>query len=183
MPAAQEPQLDADKKQRLLGVFERLLPLIDALADKLRLVICLGVLVSVWLAVWMFFLKQFSLGTSLAIAATSLLPTLILSKFWWSLDELKDLPKIADRMADDAKAEFKASLQTIRLENVPKLSFIGAGKKLWSIGGMVGEVREIVGSYLSLSTLLNPFMLILGTIAFVSVFLLFFVGIVLAFFV
>jgi hypothetical protein len=41
----------------------------------------------------------------------------------------------------------------------------------------------LVGSYISISTLVNPFMLVLGVISFVSVFLLFLLGIMLVFFV
>ncbi|MEQ1740711.1 MAG: hypothetical protein ABL884_12490, partial [Methyloglobulus sp.] len=66
---------------------------------------------------------------------------------------------------------------------VPKLGFFSAGKSLWSIGAMAAEARELVGSYISVATLVNPFMLVLGVISLFSVFLLFFVGIVLAFFV
>jgi len=48
---------------------------------------------------------------------------------------------------------------------------------------MAAEASDLMGSYLSVATLVNPFMLILGVISFISVFLLFLVGVALAFFV
>jgi hypothetical protein len=175
--------LEPEKKQRLLSIFERLLPLVDNLADKLRLFLILGLLVTAWLVVWCYFLKHYSIGITATVGIAAFLPTLILARFWWALEELKNLPNIAGDMVGDAKTELRASVQNIRAGKVPKLGFLSAGKGLWSVGAMAVEARELMGSYIGLSTLVNPFMLVLGVISFVSVFLLFLLGIVLAFFV
>jgi hypothetical protein len=177
-----KPTLEADKQERLQTIFGKLLPMVDALADKLRLIWILGLLISVWLAVWCIILKHYSWTIGLVVASLALLPTLILFRFWWALEELKNLPEIAGEMAGDAKSEFQASVQNLRAGKLPKLSFFGAGKSLWSIGSLATEARELAGSYLSLATLANPFMLILGVISLFVVFILFLAGIVLAFF-
>ena len=175
--------IDPEKKQRLLAIFEQLLPLVDSLADKLRLTWILGLLVAVWLVAWLSYLKHFSLGITVIVGIAALLPTLILARFWWALEELKNLPNIAGQMVGDAKTGFQESVQNIRAGKASKLGFFSAGKRLWSVGAMASEARELVGSYINLSTLVNPFMLVLGAISFVGIFLLFLVGILLAFFV
>ena len=40
---------------------------------------------------------------------------------------------------------------------------------MWSIGSMAGEARELLGSYISIGTLANPFTLILGALSLVGV--------------
>jgi len=175
--------LAPEQKQRLLVIFERMLPVVDSLADKLRLILILGLLVIVWLVVWFFFLKHFSFGITAITGIAALLPTLILARFWWALEELKNLPDIAGQMMGDAKSELQESVQNIRAGKALKLGFFSAGKSLWSVGTMVTEARDLLGSYLSITTLVNPFMLFLGGLSLLIVFLLFLVSIILAFFI
>lgn len=175
--------LAPEQKQRLLAVFEKLLPVVDSLADKLRLIFILGLLVTGWLVVWLFFLKQFSLGITAITGIATLLPTLILGRFWWALEELKNLPDIAGQMVGDAKNELQESVQNIRAGKVPKLGFFRAGRSLWSIGGMVSEARDLLGSYLSITTLVNPFMPALGVLSLLIMFMMCVVSIILALFV
>ncbi|MEQ1545465.1 MAG: hypothetical protein ABL924_10500 [Methyloglobulus sp.] len=183
MAEEQVTTITSEKKQRLLSIFERLLPLVDSLADKLRLFLILGILVTLWLVVWCHFLKHYSLSITVTLGIAAFFPTLILARFWWALEELKNLPDIAGQVVGDAKTELQESVQNIRAGKVPKVGFFSAGKSLWSVGAMASEARELVGSYISISTLVNPFMLVLGVISFVSVFLLFLLGIMLVFFV
>jgi hypothetical protein len=183
VPVKNVTPLEPDKKNRLLAIFKNLLPLIDGLADKLRLLWILGLLISVWLVAWCFYFKHYSLGITVFAGIAALLPTLILLRFWWALEELKNLPDIAGEMAGDAKSELQESVQNIRAGKIPKLSFFSAGKSLWSIGAMASEAGELIGSYISVATLANPFMLVLGGLSIVGIFVLFAVGIVLAFLV
>lgn len=168
-----------DKKQRLLDIFQRLLPMVDSVADKLRFALVLGLALDGWIFVWLYFLKQFSLTSSLIVAGVVLLPLLIILRFWWALEELKDLPNIAGRMMGDAKNEIRETAQGIRAGSVQKLSFLGSAKSLLSIGSMASEARELMGSYISLGTLVNPLSLILGVLSLLFVLLLILVGIVL----
>lgn len=169
-----------ENKQRFLVLFERLLPLVDGIADKLRLVLVMGVLLIVWIGVWFAVIKHFSLTVTALVVGLSSLPLLILLRFWWALEELKDLPNIAGQMVGDAKNEIKASVQEIRAGKT-KLSFFSATKGLWSIGAILRESREFLGSYIGISTLINPFMLILGVASLCFVFLLLLTGVVLGF--
>lgn len=176
-PNTQAPE----NKQRLLALFERILPLIDGVADKLRFVLILGVLMVIWIGVWLLVIKHFSLTISLLALGLGLLPLIVLFQFWWALEELKDLPNIAGQMLGDAKNEIKESVQGIRAGNIPKLGFLSASKGLWSLGSMLRESKELLGSYVSISTLINPFMLILGVASLGSVFLLILISMVLVF--
>jgi hypothetical protein len=174
--------LEPEKKQRLWSIFESLLPLVDRLADKLRLFWILGLLVTVWLTVWCFYLKHFSLMVTVLAGVAALLPVLVLIQFWWALEGLKNLPEIAGRMAGDAKSGLQESVQNFRSGKAPKLSLFNAGKGLWSVGAMATEANELIGSYISFATLVNPIMLVLGVVSIVSVHLLFLIGILLVFF-
>ncbi|WGZ94377.1 MAG: hypothetical protein QJT81_21815 [Candidatus Thiothrix putei] len=169
----------ADKRHRLLVIFERLLPLVDSVADKVRFAALLGMGLDVWIFIWLFFLKGTSLTSALIVAGVVLLPLLILLRFWWALEELKDLPTIAGQMLDDAQGEITETVQGIRAGQVQKLGFLSSAKSLWSIGSLAGEARELIGSYLSIGTLVNPFSLILGVLSLLFVLLLGVVGFVL----
>ncbi|WML92345.1 hypothetical protein [Thiothrix lacustris] len=167
------------KQARLLVIFERLLPLVDSVSDKVRFAALLGVGLDVWIFIWLFFLKGFSLSSALIVAGVVMLPLLILLRFWWALEEIKDLPNIAGRMMTDAKGEIQETVQGIRAGQVQKLGFLSSAKSLWSIGSMASEARELVGSYISIGTLVNPLSLILGVLSLLFVLLLVLVGLVL----
>ena len=83
-------------------------------------------------------------------------------------------------MMGDAKDEFRQSIQGIRGGDVPKLSLLSATKGMWSVRSMLGEASELLGSYISISTLINPFMLVLGVLSLGSFIFLLLASIVLA---
>lgn len=166
-------------QQRLLEIFNRLLPLVDSVSDKVRFAALLGVGLDAWIFVWLYFLKHFSLTSSLVVAGVLLLPILILLRFWWVLEDIKDLPNIAGEMMNDAKGEIKETVQGIRAGNTQKLGFLSSAKSLWSIGSMATEARELVGSYISIGTLVNPLSLILGALSLLFVLLLILISIAL----
>ena len=171
---------EVDTKQaRLLVIFDHLLPLVDSVSDKVRFAALLGLGLDVWIFVWLFFLKGFSLSSALMVAGVVLLPLLILLRFWWALEEIKDLPNIAERMMTDAQGEIQETVQGIRAGQVQMLGFLRSAKSLWSIGSMASEARELVGSYISIGTLVNPLSLVLGVVSLLFVLLLVFVGLVL----
>ncbi len=172
---AEEPST----KQRLLELFEKMLPLVDGVSDKIRFAALLGLGVDIWIFVWLYFLKHFSVTGSLVVAAVLLIPVLILLRFWWVMEELKDLPSIAGRMMEDAKDEIRDTAHGIRAGNVQKLGFIGSAKSLWSIGSMATEAKELVGSYINIGALVNPFSLILGVTSLLAILLLALIGILL----
>lgn len=167
------------KQAALLDMFDRMLPIVDGMADSIRNTALLGVLLVAWVFVWLFFLRDFSLMTALVVSGVALLPLLILARFWWALEELKGLPDIVEDMVDDAKGEFHETVQGIRAGDKQKMGLIGSMKNLWSVGSLAREAKELVGSYISIGTLMNPFMLILGVFSLLFVLLLTLVGIVL----
>jgi hypothetical protein len=183
MTQEQNNTLATEKSSRLIAVFEKLLPMVDAVSDKIRLFVILGFFATIWLVVWCFVIKHYHWGIGAAAGLTAFLPTLILSRFWWALEELKNLPDIAGEMVGDAKSELKASVQDIRTGSMPKISLFSAGKSLWSIGAMASEAKELLGSYLSVATLANPLMMVLGLLSLFGIMALVFLGVILAFFV
>lgn len=179
-PQAKVPtETQSNVQQRLLDIFTRLLPMVDSVADKLRLALIVGVVLVVWIFIWLFFLKDYSISTALLVAGVALLPLLVIVRFWWALEELKDLPHIADRMLDDAKGNFTATVQGIRVGNNQKLGFIKSASSLWNIGSLATEARSLLGSYISIGTLVNPLSLILGVLSLLFVLVLIVVGLVL----
>lgn len=169
IPAGQD---SVDLQQRLLTLFEKLLPLVDSVADKLRFVLLLGVGLLVWIFVWMFFLQGFSLTTALVITGVSLLPLLVILRFWWALEELKDLPDIIEDMLEDAQDGFHDTVQSIRSGEKQAVGLLSSVKKLWSVGALAGEARELLGAYISIGTLANPFALVLGILSLLFILLL-----------
>lgn len=169
----------ASLQARALEIFEKLLPLVDSVADKLRFALLLGTGLIVWIFVWLFFLKGISLNSSLIVAGIAALPLLVILRFWWALEELKGLPEIVEDMVDDAKGEFQATVDGIRAGDKQKVGLLGSVKKLWSVGSLAGEARELLGSYISIGTLANPFSLVLGVLSLLFVLLLVLVSIVL----
>lgn len=166
-------------QQRLLNLFERLLPVVDSVADKLRFALILGVVLVAWIFIWLYFLKSVSLGSASLVAGIALLPLLIVARFLWALEELKDLPAIADRMLDDAQGSLTATVKGLQTGTVDKVSLLGSAKKLWNIRGMAGEARELLGSYVSIGTLINPLSLMMGVLSLLFVIFLVLVSIVL----
>lgn len=154
-----------DKKLRLLALFERMLPLIDSIAGSLQWVLILGGLSMCWIGYWAFVLKHYAWWVTGLLVLFALIPLAVILQFWWSIVQLRDLPTIAGQMFGDAKNEIRSSIQGLQSGQTLKSSFFGAGKKLFSLGSMAMEARELMGSYISVTTLMNPFMLVLGVIA------------------
>lgn len=171
----------APAKQRLLEIFDSLLPLVDSVADKLRFALILGVGLVGWIGGWLYFIGHVSLSSCLIITGLTLLPIIIIARFWWALEELKDLPNIAQNMMSDASSEISETVKGIRAGNVKKLSMFGSAKSLWSIGSLASEAKELLGSYISIGTLVNPLSLMLGFLSLLFVLLLIVVGVVLLF--
>ncbi len=82
-------------------------------------------------------------------------------------------------MMSDAKGEIGETVQGIRAGQVQKLGFLSSAKSLWSIGSLASEARELLGSYISIGTLVNPFSLVLGVVSLLFVLLLVVIGLVL----
>lgn len=172
---------EQSNKARLLDTFERLIPLVDGISDSIRFAVLLGAGLAIWVFVWLFMLNDFSAKTAGVIAGISLIPALILSRFWWALEELKGLPDIVTEMIDDAKEDVQETVQSFRNGNVKKAGLFGSVKSLLSIRSILSEAEDMLGSYISISALVNPFWLILGIFSLIAVMILVLVGAILAF--
>lgn len=172
------PTEQPSTKQRLLELFQKLLPLVDSVSDKIRFAALLGLGLDIWIFVWLYFIKQFSVSSALIVAGVLLLPVLILLRFWWALEEIKDLPSIAGRMMEEAKGEIREAVQNLDAGQIRKLSLLGSAKSLWSISSMASEAKELLGSYISIGALANPFTLMLGALSLVGVFIMTLLGLI-----
>lgn len=168
-----------EDKQHLLDIFERLIPLVDSLSDSIRFAVLLGAGLATWIFLWMFLVNDYSLTAAGIITALSAIPALILSRFWWALEELKELPDIVSDAMGDAKEEVKETIQQLHNGDIKKAGLLGSAKSLFSIRSILSEADDLLGSYISMSALINPLWLILGAFSLIAVILLILIGFVL----
>lgn len=157
---------------QLLGVFNKLLPLIDNVSDGLRFIALLGLAITMWLFIWMFFILDWSVIATAIITSLVFIPSFVLLRFWWVLVDLKDLPDIAEEILEDVNAEVKSTWQDIRSGKKQTLSFIGQAKNLWEMKSLLGQLDEVFSQYLNIGLLVNPFSLLVAILSVLAVFVL-----------
>ncbi|MCK5901732.1 MAG: hypothetical protein KAG28_01170 [Cocleimonas sp.] len=170
------------EKDRLLATFERMIPLVDSISDSVRFAVLMGVALTLWIFVFLFALKGYELITAMIIAVITLIPALILSRFWWALEELKNLPDILSEALDDAKDEVQATVKNLKANKTQKMGLFGSMKSLFNLRSILSEADDLLGSYISISALVNPFWLILGVLSLLGVLILILIGGILALF-
>lgn len=149
------------RKGALMRLFDRLLPIVDAIADSVRLAALLGLVMVIWIFVWMTRLNDLSLATGLTVTAVASLPLLVLLFYWWGLEGVKKLPETVAQMAGSAGAEVRSHIQGIRAGETRKLlSHVSLGK-LWELRSLADEARELLGSYARVGALASPILLVL----------------------
>jgi hypothetical protein len=171
-----EFQMETTTLKKLESLLEKLMPLVGSASRKLRLLMWIGIVVIIWLFVFMFVLQQWSLGWALGLSAVFALPVLWLSRFYFALQDLNDLPEIID----DMKEELTESLQSLsNTKKVPAVNAVSGAKDLWEIRSLLSSGRELLGDYVSIALLINPFALFLGVLSILALFALALLGIVL----
>ncbi len=166
---------------RARAALERLLPLAERLAGAIRAVSLLGLGAVSWLFVWLYFLRGSSLTTALIVSALAMLPVLVLVRFWWSLAELRELPRIMRTMRADLGEEVTGTLNSLRAgERGRTLGLIAQARRLFEVRSLLGQLDDVIGQYLSVGMLVNPLMLMLGVVSLLGVGLLVVVGVGLA---
>lgn len=168
--------MDKASLQKLEKLLEKLMPLVGSATKKLRFLMLMGIAVILWLFVFMFVLQEMTLGWALGISAVLALPVLLLSRFYFALQDLNDLPE----MIDEIKQDLTESLQALR--NTKKANAVNAvsgAKDLWEIRSLLSNGREMLGDYVSIAVLANPLSLFLGVLSVISLFVLTLLGIVL----
>ncbi|WP_020558169.1 hypothetical protein [Thiofilum flexile] len=179
-PPNNAPDASPSNVQQLISLFQKVLPLVYGIASKLRWALIIGVAMLAWIAVWLVGIKGFSLGVAAVVVGIGAIPLLIILRFWWSLEELKDLPSILNNMVGDAKAGLVDTVNEVKAGNIKKVGFLGSAKGLWSIGSMLSEAKGLLGSYVGIATLINPFSLIMGVLSIIAIGLVAIIGVILA---
>lgn len=172
MPDNHQNALD----DRLFDLFNKLVPLIDNVANAMRTISLVGFAILVWFFVWMFYLQSFSLTSSLIFVALASLPVWILSRFWWALFSLKQLPDIADDILDDVTDEVKTQWKALNGTEKSQVNLLGQVGNLWQLRGLLGELDDIFAQSLSLGVLMNPLSLLLGVLSLLTLFLFFIIS-------
>ncbi|MFW5443165.1 MAG: hypothetical protein ACKE51_02510 [Methylococcaceae bacterium] len=170
---------DASTLTKLRELFQKLLPLVDDLADGLGVLLLLSLVLTLWIFVYLFYLHHFSLLISLGFTAIVLLPILVLSRFWFALENLKDIPKIAEELIDDVTEDIAQSWHAVKSGKKGALNFVGQAKKLFEVRSILNSADDIFEHYFSVGPLVNPFYYFLGIISLIALFFLFIVGFIL----
>ena len=168
--------LDESALSKLKQSFQRLLPLVDDLADALGVLLLISLSVAIWMFIYVFYMQKFSLIITISVSVLTLLPILILLRFWFALENLKDIPKIAEEMIDDVTDDFAQSWHAAKSGKKGALNFFGQAKKLFEIRSILNSADDIIGQYFSIGPLVNPFYLFLGVLSFIGLFFLFATG-------
>ncbi len=172
---------EASTIDKLKESFQRLLPLVDDLADGLGVLLLISLAITIWIFVYLFYLQHFSLTISLGGSGLALIPILILSRFWFALESLKDIPKIAEEMIDDVTEDAAQSWHAVKSGKKGALNFLGQAKKLFEIRSILNSADDIIGQYFSIGPLVNPFYLFFGVLSLLGLFVLFLTGGILGF--
>lgn len=174
--------LDSETVQHLKLSFQRLLPLVDDLADALGVLLILSFAVAVWIFVYLFQFLQLSIFISLLICSVSLLPIFILTRFWFALENLKNIPNVAEELFDDVKGDVAESWHAVKSGKKGALNFLGQAKKLFEIRSILNSADDVIQQYFSIGPLINPIYLFFGILSLISLFFLFISGIILGVF-
>ncbi len=173
------PELET-RKNALLRLFDRMLPIIDGVSDSVRFAALLGLALVIWIFTWMHYLNNFSLATALLTCCLSALPIVVLLYLWWSLEELKKLPENLAVMMQGATNEVREKVTSIRSGEPRKMGLVTAARSVLKIGSLVGEARELAGSYVRVGSLMSPVLLLLGFLSLLYIVPLFLISMLLA---
>ena len=165
--------------EKLKDEFQKILPLVDDLADGLGILLLFSTAISIWVFIYCFQVHHFSLILSLALSGLTLLPILILSRIWVALESLKDIPAVANELIEDVSEDAAQSWHAVTSGKKNALNFFGQARKLFEIRTLLNSADDIIKQYFSIGPLVNPFYLFLSAISFVGLFFLFVLGVIL----
>ncbi len=168
--------LEASSLEKIKQLFQRILPLVDDVADALGVLLLCSAIAAIWIFIYFFYLQTYSLTISLVVGALSFLPILILLRIWFALENLKDIPKIAGEMIDDVTDEAAQSWHAIKSGKKGAMNVLGQARKLFEIRGLLKSADDIFEQYFSIGPLINPFYLFLGVLSLIALFFVFVTG-------
>ncbi len=168
--------IETSSYNKLKEAFQKILPLVDDLADGLGILLLISTATSIWVFIYCFQLQHFALMLSLAISGLTLLPILILSRIWFALENLKNIPNVAEELIDDVSEDAAQSWHAVKSGKKGALNFFGQARKLFEIRSLLNSADDIIGQYFSIGPLVNPFFLFLSALSFIGLFFLFVLG-------
>ena len=167
---------ETSSNSKLVDAFQKILPLVDDLADGLGVLLLISIAICLWIFIYCFQLQHFSLIVCLTISGLTMLPILILSRIWFALESLKDIPKVAEELIDDVSDDAAQSWHALKSGKKGALNFWGQAKKMFEIRSILNSADDIIGQYFSIGPLVNPFYLFLSALSFVGLFLVVMLG-------
>ncbi len=176
---APEPQSETIQ-QRLLTMFQNLLPLVDDVADKLGVLLIISFATLAWIFYSIHYLQDFSLKTASTGCIIAALPWILLLRFWFALSSLKDIPKVAEQLIDDVSEDAGQAWHAVKSGKKGALNIIGQAKKLLQIRSLLSNADDILEQYFNIGILINPISLIFAIFSLISLFVLFLLGALLA---
>ncbi len=162
--------------EKIKQLFQRILPLVDDVADALGVLLLCSALAAAWIFVYFFYLQKYSLAVSLVAGGVSFFPILILLRIWFALENLKDIPKIAGEIMEDVSDEVAQSWHGIKSGKKGAMNVLGQARKLFEIRSMLKSADDIFEQYFSIGPLINPFYLLLGVLSLIALFFVFVTG-------
>lgn len=162
------PLNPAELDDKLIAQLERLVPLVDRMADSLRTVLLLSLAVLAWIGAYLHLLHGFSWTTTLFVVGLAALPGLILVRFWTAFEGLKELPKFAAASIDKVTDDVAQNWHAVASGKKDALNLIGQIKNLFSVRTLLNEVGGVLNQTFSIGTLVNPFSILLGVLALVG---------------
>ncbi len=151
----------AQREGPLLTVFARLIPLVDRMANTLLTVIILGLFALLWVFVYMWHFHSINWYMAALVCVIVGAPIAMLCWYWSSLQTLKTLPETLSEAMDDTRSEVTAKVQGIRASSDVKKNRLSTVRSVWELGSVLGDLRDLAGSYVQVSSLVNPVVLAL----------------------
>lgn len=167
-------------QQRLSSMFQSLLPLVNDVSDKLGVLLIISFATLGWIFYSMHYLQNFSLKTTLIGCFIAALPGILLFRFWLTLTQLKNIPKVAEQLIDDVSEDAGQAWHAVKSGKKGALNVIGHAKKLFQIRSLLSNADDILEQYFNIGILINPISLILAVLSLAAMFLLFLLGTFLA---
>ncbi|MGV6858619.1 MAG: hypothetical protein ACWA5X_06545 [bacterium] len=160
--------------EQLLKLLDQLIPLVDGLADKLRVLLwaLLGILL--WFGFYLLHLKGWGWGTAAIVAIIVVIPLLILMRIYVALRGIQELPDTLDEVSDDMQLAWKQSTSGKR----GAMNVISQARNLYQVRGLLGGAGDMIGQYVNFGVLVNPLFLLLGVLALLATLILAVISIV-----
>jgi hypothetical protein len=154
-------------KQKLLITLEKIVPLALGLSSALLMRIIFGILVSIWLGLFCYRLHGIAIIYSSIIVIISLIPSVILSRYYFILQDIIELTQKSTLFSSNNKQvpqdfiDDLRKIKTIKREDISAFNLIAQGKRIFELVNLVKSGKAILGQYINVAVLISPITLIL----------------------